>query len=66
MSGSEKKRDTQIRELAEGNPNVDSRQLRETAELLADLQREGVPRRQYNIVSPYERKPLKHHAKRFA
>jgi hypothetical protein len=48
-----------IEELAENNPAVDPAQVREAQELLRELRREGVPGPSYDIVSPYERRPVR-------
>jgi hypothetical protein len=57
MSASEKAR---IKKLVDENPNVDGEQLEEARALLKRLEREGVGKPRYEIVSPYERKPLRH------
>jgi hypothetical protein len=55
--------DRQLKKLVDENPNVDGDQLAEMRTLLKRLEREGISKPGYAIVSPYERKPL-HHANR--
>jgi hypothetical protein len=52
--------DARIKKLIDQNPNVDAKQLKEGRALLETLEREGVGKPRYEIVSPYERKPLRH------
>lgn len=47
-------------EVAERNPAVDIKQLREADRLLDELSKHGVTRPEYDIASPYERRPLRH------
>jgi hypothetical protein len=51
--------DARIKKLVKQNPNVDAAQLREGRAWLERLEREGVGKPSYEIVSPYERKPLR-------
>jgi hypothetical protein len=60
MSASE----DQIKKLVENNPNVDEKQLGEMRKLHDELEREGISKPRYAIVSPYERKPLRQTAQR--
>jgi hypothetical protein len=55
----------QIKKLIADNPKVDGKQLDEMRRLHDQLEREGVAKPRYTIVSPYERKPLRHKARRF-
>lgn len=52
--------DARIKKLVDENPSVDGVQLREMRALLKRLEREGVGKPSYAIISPYERKPLRH------
>lgn len=56
MSDSDEAR---IKKLVDQNPNVDARQLKEGRAMLKRLEREGVSKPRYEIVSPYERRPLR-------
>jgi hypothetical protein len=56
MSDSDEAR---IKKLVDQNPNVDARQLKEGRALLKRLEREGVGKPRYAIISPYERRPLR-------
>jgi transposase-like protein len=56
--------DARIKKLVDENPNVDGGQLREMRALLKRLEREGVGKQSYAIISPYERKPLRHASRR--
>lgn len=56
--------DARIKKLVDENPSVDGVQLREMRALLKRLEREGVGKPSYAIISPYERKPLRHANKR--
>jgi hypothetical protein len=51
--------DARIKKLVDQNPKVDAAQLKEGRALLDLLEREGVGKPRYEIVSPYERKPLR-------
>ena len=46
---------------AEDNPKVDIEQVREAQALLEELRRQGLVRPEYEIASPYERRPLRSH-----
>lgn len=62
MSGSKalrKSRAKRVADLSRDNPQVDQVQVRETGRLLQVLENEGVERRGYEIVSPYERKNVR-------
>jgi hypothetical protein len=56
MSDSDEAR---IKKLVDQNPKVDAKQLKEGRALLKHLEREGVGKPSYGIVSPYERRPLR-------
>jgi hypothetical protein len=44
---------------AKTNPKVDVEKVREAQVLLEELRKAGVSRQEYEISSPYERKPLR-------
>ena len=56
--------DDRIKELIERNPNVDGEQLKEMRKLHDRLEREGIAKPRYAIVSPYARRPLRRSAAR--
>ena len=47
-----------VKELLKQNPRVDGGQVREAQKLLKELRRDGNLGRGYEIVSPYERRPV--------
>jgi hypothetical protein len=51
-----------VEELAEGNPKVDVRQIREAYEMLKRLREEGVPGPRYGIASPHQGRKLRRQA----
>jgi hypothetical protein len=60
MSASNKKRTPEIpnaEEAARSNPKVDVDQLREAQTLLEELRKKGLAGPEYDIPSPYERRP---------
>jgi hypothetical protein len=44
-------------DLAKANPKVDVDKLRDAQAALEELRKAGVMRREYDIASPYERRP---------
>lgn len=47
----------EIDDLAKKNPKVNVKQLREANELLEELRKGGLRKRQYEIETPYESRP---------
>jgi len=47
-----------VKKVAETNPQVDVEQLKEARALLGELRKGGRRQREYGITSPYARKPL--------
>ena len=50
-----------IEEAAKSNPEVDVEKVREAQVLLEELRKQGLSRPEYDIASPYERRPLRTH-----
>ncbi len=48
-----------VEEAAKTNPKVDVEQVREAQVLLEELRKQGLTRPEYDIASPYERRPLR-------
>jgi hypothetical protein len=44
--------------IAETNPKVDLAEVRRAEELLKELRKQGVSKSEYDVVSPYDRRPL--------
>lgn len=63
MSGSDRKEKSPAQPdaetIAEGNTKIDIGQVREAQALLEELRRQGLVRPEYEIASPYERRPLR-------
>jgi hypothetical protein len=64
MSGSDRKEQAPrppdpAEKMAEVNRNVDVGQVREAQALLEELRRQGLARPEYEIASPYERRPVR-------
>lgn len=47
-----------VREVAEGNPGVEPEKVERVHELVEELKRRGARRREYDVASPYVRRPL--------
>ncbi len=45
-------------DIAKDNPQVDVDKLRRARDLLEKLKDAGIARREYNIASPYQRRPV--------
>ena len=53
-----------VEDTAKVNPKVDVEKAREAQILLEELRKQGLSRREYDIASPYERRPLRTHRRK--
>ncbi len=49
----------EIDEIIKQNPGVDADKFREAQELLGELRKRGLTRPEYDLVPPYERRPVR-------